>query len=175
MRLIFLDIDGVIATDHTYRLWRGDNCPHTFAGHLGLIDSSILASINAIAVKADAGIVVTSTWRDPAQNAGHSVDDILRAAGLTVPIIGHTPMLPKPEDMWSRLRHRGFEINAYVVANQLPLDSFIVFDDDIGATGAPKDSPVRHGSRVIFTPESTGCGPGHLRRARKLFNLPSTP
>lgn len=170
MRCVFLDIDGVIATDRTYKPWRKAKCPQTFEWHVRLIDAGILAGIDALAREAGAGIVVSSSWRETAYE-GRSVDDVLRTAGLTAPVLGHTPQLPKAADTWSQLRHRGFEISAYVAAHDLALSDFVVLDDDVGATGAPKDARVKHGSRVILTPESTGCSPRHLARARALFAL----
>ena len=171
MRLIFLDIDGVIATDRTYKAWRAAKCPDTFEAYVGLIDPNLVADINQFAIDVGAGIVVSSSWRHD-DVCPHPVDDVLRAAGFTVPIVDHTPVLGVPVEWRYKLKHRGYEINAYVVEHNLSLDSFVVFDDDMGATGCPIDTPIRHGSRVIFTPESTGVSPGHIRRARKLFGLP---
>lgn len=171
MRLIFLDIDGVIATDRTYKAWRAAKSPSTFDAYVGLLDPNLVADINQLAIDVGAGIVVSSSWRHD-DVCPYPVDDVLRAAGFTVPIVGHTPMMDPPAGFLLKSKHRGYEINAYVVANNLALDSFVVFDDDMGATGCPLNTPIRHGARVIFTPESTGVSAGHIRRARKLFGLP---
>lgn len=172
MRVIFLDIDGVVATDRTYKAWRKAKCPSTFEAHVALIDPALLALVDGLAQEVGAGIVVSSSWRIPSTVNDHPVDDLLQAAGLTVPILGHTPEVTPSTKLLERLKQRGHEINAYVVANGLAIEDLVVFDDDTGASASPAGSPVRHGSRVIFTPESVGINPNHVARARKLFGLP---
>jgi hypothetical protein len=171
MRHIFLDIDGVVATNATYSRWRKAGSPETFDAYVGLLDPALVAEVDRLAQEAGAGIVVSSSWREPSTQP-YLVEDVLRSAGITVPIVGRTPVLALPTSLRIRGNTRGYEINAYVVAYDLALEDFVVFDDDTGASASPPGSPVRHGSRVIFTPEATGIGKGHLRRARKLFGLP---
>lgn len=164
-KIIFLDIDGVVAPNWTYNVWRKAGCKSDFDSYVKLLDPALVALVNDFAVDIGASIVVSSSWRDPATVAGHSVDDVLRAAGITVPIVGHTPFTPV-----SLLGNRGSDINAYIVANGIDLRDVVVFDDDHSATRSPKDSPIRHGSRVIMTPDATGISARHIWRARRLFD-----
>lgn len=167
MRFLFLDIDGVVATNRTYKAWRALGCPKTFEGYVGLLDPALVSAVNQLAVEAGAAIVVSSDWRFVCP---YPVEDVLRRAGFTVPVVGRTPVLPLK--VW---RLRGHEINAYVVQHDLPLESIVVLDDDLGASESPRGSPVRHGSRVVFTPGNTGVETRHIQRARKMFGLPHGP
>lgn len=168
MRAIILDIDGVVNGNATYSRWRKAGAPNDFAGYVSLIEPDLLAMVDGLAQEVGAGIVVSSNWRHD-DTCPFPVDDVLRAAGLTVPIIGHTPKLASGPGLMAKLKLRGHEINAYVVGNGLALEDFVAFDDDVGASASPLGTPLRHGSRVIFTSGVVGIQPSHVVRARKLF------
>lgn len=173
MRTIFLDIDGVIATSRTYKVWRSMGEPKTFEGVVSLLDPTCVAIVDDLARDAGASIVVSSTWR-LSLTRPHPVADLLRAAGLSAPIVGYTPDLQGKcvfASYLDRYSLRGYEINAYIVANNLDVADIVVFDDDMGAGRSPTDSPKRHGARFIPTPETTGISIKHANRARKMFGL----
>ena len=166
MKLVFLAVDGVVAPNWTYNVWRKAGCKSDFDAYVKLLDPTLVTLVDDFAKDVGASVVVSSSWRDPDTVAGHAVDSVLRAAGITVPIVGHTPFTTK-----NVLVHRGYDINAYLVANGIDLRDIVVFDDDVSAVKSPKDSPIKHGGRVIMTPDATGINSKHILRARKLFNL----
>jgi hypothetical protein len=170
---IILDIDGVLATDSTYKVWRKAGESNDFDALVGLLDPGLVAMVDGLAREAGAAIVVSSNWRFH-DVCPHPVDDVLRAAGITVPIVGHTPVLGPPE--WrERPNQRGYEINAYIVAHGLALDQLVIFDDDVWATRTPIGSPVRHGGRVVLTAANVGILPRNIARARKMLGLVQVP
>ncbi|KXY51001.1 hypothetical protein AT268_31145 [Bacillus cereus] len=112
MKLIFLDIDGVM--NHSNYFVRSKHhmlqafCP------------TALANLKEILEKCDAKIVVSSTWRKLG-----SVKILKRAIfshyGLQKYVIGRTPEL--------RGEPRGAEIQAFMDNFKNPIDRFIIIDD----------------------------------------------
>lgn len=173
-RIVFLDIDGVVAPNWTYKVWRKNGCKKDFESYARLLDPALVKLVDDFATDVGASIVVSSSWRDADSVEGHSVDAVLRFSGLTVPIVGHTPTyVPRPIDRLALQcgAWRGYEINTYIVTHGLLLPDIVILDDDAGAVKSPPDSPVKHGGRVIMTPDATGISPRHIARARKLFGL----
>jgi len=156
MRYIFLDIDGVIATDATYVNWRRRGSPMDTAGWVSLIDPAKMKMVNDFGHEIRASVIVSSTWRVLHVDIG----GLLRQAGLTLPVVGQTG---------ADVGHRGLEINDYIVQQGLALTDFVIFDDDAKAPMSPAGACGKHGARVIRTPENTGLNTKLIDRARKLF------
>ena len=110
-RVIFLDIDGVLAP---IRHW----------DRYGDLDPACIRVLNEIVAHARADIVVSSTWR-----YGRSVDELqalLAAQGFTGRVIDTTPIgVPGAA--------RGDEIAAWLAAHVV--DGYVIIDDhlDMGA------------------------------------------
>ena len=110
-RVIFLDIDGVLAP---IRQW----------DRYGDLDPACIRVLNEIVTYADAEVVVSSTWR-----YGRSVDELqalLAAQGFTGRVIDTTP-IGAPGTA------RGDEIAAWLAAHVV--DGYVIIDDhlDVGA------------------------------------------
>lgn len=115
MRLIFLDIDGVL--NHGYDTTRGG--PDGF----DYCVASCVDALNTILQATDAKIVVSSSWR-----IVHSLEDlrrILRDWGVQGDVVGATSVDLEDEDGYPAARIA--EIRAYLDAH--PCTSFLVVDD----------------------------------------------
>ena len=115
MRIIFLDVDGVLNSINTKDRLRG------FIG----IDEKCVKYLKDIIDATDAKIVLSSTWR----LCRHGCEDELyqylekRLKEYNIEIMDWTPTSP--------VRYRGTEIQGWFKDNQdLDIESFIILDDD---------------------------------------------
>jgi len=112
-RVIFLDIDGVLAPIHHWDRY-------------GDLDPACVQVLNEIAAHGGADVVVSSTWR-----YGRSVADLqamLDSQGFTGRVIDKTPTGLRGAD-------RGEEIAAWLAEHAV--DGYVIIDDhlDMGALG----------------------------------------
>lgn len=123
MKIIFLDIDGVLN-------WRGSD--DRIDGFVGLDPENIARFNKIIDAHPDAKIVMSSSWRHISafQTTYKNFDELvalLHARGLRGEFIGHTPI-------FFSHRARGTEIRAWLNGeNNRPegaIDQFVVLDDD---------------------------------------------
>jgi hypothetical protein len=110
-RVIFLDIDGVLAP---IRRW----------DRYGDVDPACVEVLNGIVASARADIVVSSTWRH-----GKTVSELqvmLHAEGFTGSVVDKTPVLAPGAT-------RGEEIAAWLAEHAV--DGYVIIDDhaDLGA------------------------------------------
>ncbi len=108
VKIVFLDIDGVLATNRSYRVGS--------AGTLGAFDKAAVANLNSLIQLTGAGVVISSAWRtDPSLNMGR----VLRTGGVRCDIVGRTPVLGG----------RGFEIAAWLAGQPTGIERFAILDD----------------------------------------------
>jgi hypothetical protein len=148
MKIIFLDIDGVLNSGDYIR-W----CDGAFDDPLNQIDSSAVVKLNRITVATGAKIVVSSTWRlafrhqpDPLR----LLKNCLACYNITGEVIGMTGV----ED-----GGRKNEIQAWLDVNP-EVDKYIIIDDDV--IGA-------HSGHVIKTSFETGLQDSDVEVAIKLL------
>lgn len=121
MKVVFLDIDGVLNSHRTAVAFGG--YPHEVDGyHRAMFDEVSIALIRGIVKAAEAKVVLSSTWR-----LTHSCE--LVGAALEMPIIDRTPSL---------LGGRGKEIKAWL-DNHVEVTSYAIVDDD--SDMLPEQSP----------------------------------
>jgi|ERR1043166_5261826 hypothetical protein len=110
-RVIFLDIDGVLAPIHHWDRY-------------GDLDPACVGVLNEIAARGDADVVVSSTWRYGRTVA--QLQAMLDSQGFTGRVIDKTPT-----DL--RGAGRGEEIAAWLAEH--PVDGYVIIDDhlDMGA------------------------------------------
>ena len=138
MKIIFLDIDGVLN-------WRGSD--DRIDGFIGLDPENIARFNKIIDAHPDAKIVMSSSWRHISahQTTYKSFDELvalLHARGLRGEFIGHTPIHARGlrgefighTPIFFGHRGRGHEIRAWMDGeNNRPegtIDQFVVLDDD---------------------------------------------
>ena len=130
MRLIFLDIDGVLVpyplAHDAERVCQDilpdtDGCP-AFA-------PQCVSELNWICESSGATIVISSTWRQHIPSLG-TMRSVLGSQGVTATIVGMTPIAGGD---WDR-HDRGDEVAHYLAP--LDVESFVVLDDfDMGWDG----------------------------------------
>ena len=117
MKVVFLDIDGVL--NHYY--WYRERKDKSNVSHpLSEFDPKSVSYLNNITDTTGAKIIISSSWRfDP------EIINILRAAGVTGEIIGCTP------DLYNTYGSlcRGKEIDA-VSNKRTDIERYIILDDD---------------------------------------------
>lgn len=143
MRLLFLDIDGVLLpyNDKDYGRVCADLLPST--GGCPGFDPCCVAELNLICDTGRASIVVSSSWRWHIPDL-ELMRTVLREQGVNAPIIGMTPFAT---DAWER-SERGDEIRAFM--KPLEVERFVILDDaDMGFTGLREHWVKTHGARGI--------------------------
>lgn len=173
MRTVFLDIDGVVATDSSYRNAPCIRVPQAWGpaetvwtDPPGLLVPGLVRNVQVLCETAGASVVISSSWRTM-----HPISDItlwLQSAGLTAPIIGQTPRLfGVPANQPNA---RGLEIQQWVEANHLEPGDILVLEDkeDVRPYRARQVKTTSHGHRQGFTER-------HLRVALRLWGLGSNP
>lgn len=115
-RLVFLDIDGVIA-------------PYDAGDEL---DPACVARLNRVVSTAGASVVIISSWREVLPLAG--IEAALRASGFTGRIAGATPVLASAT--------RSAEVVTYLRSFPAP-DGYVILDDVGPYEGALARSAVR--------------------------------
>lgn len=157
MKIIFLDIDGVV------------NCSDTkerFHGLIG-VESEKIKLVKQIVDATGAKLVLSSTWRmgwfyegqsgwESGTEEWHYLRDAFAAQGLY--FLDYTPP--------HKNRHRGTEIQMWLdsAGEEWDVDSYVVIDDDMF------DIRDMHKGHMVKT--SFGCGlqPGAVEMAIKILN-----
>lgn len=152
MRVVALDIDGVLATASSYRRagFGVDSAPWT------VLRRDLAAQVQALCSAADASVVVSSAWRllFPLDELAGWLADV----GLTAPVLGATPHLPG--------RPRGAEIASWCLDRGIGDQDLVVLEDE-------EDVRPYRGRWVQthFGGPDQGFTAGHLRRALRLWGL----
>ena len=109
MKVIFLDIDGVLVNRRSFFIRRDD---------LPTADAGCVEALNNIIRATGARIVISSTWRLEA--SADELGRILHQWGVDADVMGVTPVVDnvKPD-----------EIKAWIRAHPELLETFIIIDD----------------------------------------------
>ena len=123
-KIIFLDVDGVLATPkaiHEYAQAHNGHCPPGSAQ----IDPKCCAVLNQIVSKLDALCVISSTWRLVDSDLAQLIRFL---SHFTIPIIGVTPMITICDG--GKSLGRQMEIMTYMHDRNIHPDNVLVIDDD---------------------------------------------
>lgn len=113
MRVIFLDVDGVLNNRYSMSL----------GGGLYNVDPRCVEALNKICTEANAVCVLSSTWR-----LGWPIlafQQFMEENGFTGKVVDKTPVMRDEE--------RGAEIAAYITQcneHGYPIESWVILDDD---------------------------------------------
>lgn len=127
MKIIFLDIDGVLNCNDTYTNAEFREYPYNH------FDPKLVGNLNNITQATGANIVISSSWR--INRTFRELREILVKAGVTGKIIGQTERLHFSN--WSHSVPRGCEIlhwmetNKGILGNLLQWRDYVILDDDI--------------------------------------------
>ncbi|GAV11738.1 HAD domain-containing protein [Paenibacillus sp. NAIST15-1] len=124
MKIIFLDIDGVINTDRAIMIQRNHNSEEF------VFDQKAMKHLKEIVTETNAYFVISSTWRvhyGTSNLLWNSLIRNLNQYGLEERIIGITPIL----DQDLRTSNRWKEIQNWLTENQnKEIESFVILDDE---------------------------------------------
>lgn len=153
--IVYLDFDGVIATDASYARAQAEGRydGKSFPAQIeppDVFDRECVARVNELCVYADASIVISSAWG--AWWGLPQLQALLASMGLTAPVIGITP-----RKMSST---RVMEIRWDMAARKVALGDVIILEDawDMGEL-----TP-----RTVRTQEETGFNEAALAAAKAL-------
>ena len=156
MRVLFLDIDGVLNN------YDSPSHPET----LRAIDPVNTAQLNAFcAARPDVELVLSSTWRE--YYSKEQVTAYMRAGGYTGrELFAVTPFrIGDPRGIGSG--DRGVEIQEWLDAHPECTEYAIIDDSHVWTI------PEKHPGRLVLTDDATGMTAEHV--AKLLTKLPPTP
>lgn len=128
MRVLFLDVDGVLNSHRT--ILTTGNCahPHNYAERREMFDWTAIKLLQGLCAAGDLKVVLSSAWR-----LGMTPADLARFGEfLGLPIIDLTP------DSWDPHQRRGHEIKAWL-DNHVECIHYAIVDDD--ADMLPEQKP----------------------------------
>ena len=131
MKIIFLDIDGVLNSDvycesELYKqatVGMSDAKIMLVAHHLHL-DPDALALLNDLVTRSGAVVVMSSTWR--IKYSPEEVTEMMKGRGSNFTVTASTPNLQR---RMSEYFSRGHEISAYLNSLKEKPESFVILDD----------------------------------------------
>lgn len=163
MKIIFLDIDGVLNHSSFYKNLSPDKEDKPYP--LSEIDPVCVMYLNDICAQSGAKVVVSSTWRH-GRTIGE-LQNILNKCGFRGEIIDVTPCL----DKHGRWVQRGNEIWEWIQNNEFLLkyecyfsyNTYVILDDDI-------DMLYRQKNNFIHVNSLIGLTPGNVTEALRMLN-----
>lgn len=173
MKIIFLDIDGVLNSEKWYKERFDKKLYPNLEGYpLCEFDPLTIEQLNLLTDKTNAKIVISSTWR-----MGRTIDELKKLfeeVGIKGEIIGITPHLTFSDGHGV---DRGNEIKRWIDLNcirwwdkifdekekNITLESYVILDDDPDMLLEQKDNFVRTSWR-------DGLTALHTRKAIKILN-----
>lgn len=129
MKVIFLDIDGVLNSED-YAIYRYYG--HKVDEEHAFIDKRAIIFLNYILKETDAELVLSSSWR-----GSDTTNQVLKDNGLSKDLFDSTPYLDS--------RFRGDEIQKWIddyESNNPKLESYVIIDDDTDMRPEQKENFV---------------------------------
>jgi hypothetical protein len=125
-RLVFLDFDGVVMTSASYE--RAGNVRHLPQREQAIarLDHDLVANLSVLCERAEAAIVLSTSWRGTSDEDRAGLEGALWTRGLStaIPVVGQTPRSPGG--------YRGDEIAAWLDKHRpgWTHEDVVVLDDD---------------------------------------------
>lgn len=123
MKVIFLDIDGVLNHEQFYikRAESAKTGTNEFQSYpLSQFDPESVANLNYITEQTGAKLIISSSWRFDSD-----IKDIFKKVGITAPVYGITPSLREKYGYLCR----GKEIDLYL-SRHPEITRYVILDDD---------------------------------------------
>lgn len=165
MKVIFLDVDGVLQADDDFG---GKNKPNPYVGGFRGISKAKVKQLKRIVDATDAKIVLVSTWK-------HEYMDYLRTKDnqfgkyLVNKLSAEHLHIYETTYMYDRTRggmYRGFEIRSWLNDTKENIESWIVIDDEIFYDYA-ENKILSH---LVHTDEKTGLTSELADKAIEILN-----
>lgn len=123
MKIVFLDIDGVLNSDDWYKSGEAKKAyEKTKIVSDYHFDPKAWKLVEKLLIETSAKIVLTSSWRNFTLEATLKDFTGTNFEVLNKYIVGITPR--------SRLRHRGKEIETFIKNTDIKIDGYVIIDDD---------------------------------------------
>lgn len=169
MTTVFLDIDGVLATDASYARWE------KLKGYLGLknesfdklplavlsvlFDPECLFLVRLLITATQAQVIVSSSWRELLPEA--RLRELLAVHRIIV--AGVTPVrhVPFKYNDAKLVQHRGAEVHEVIVQRRLDPKSCVILED--------AEDVFPYNARRVQSSEKYGFERSHLKRALVLL------
>lgn len=149
MRVVFLDLDGVLNTREYVRL-AGWAPPLGSERDLHILDPVAVERLNGVLEATAASVVITSSWRATYEEP--SLRSLLVRRGFRGQIAGVTPQLPG--------RRRSAEIDLWLADHAV--EAFAIVDDD-------PEAGAEHPSRFVQTTFEEGLVESHAEQLVRLL------
>ena len=162
MKIIFLDIDGVInsAFEWVPMSERGSYPINTALWDVHDLTPKYIGRLNEIVDATGAKVVISSSWR--IQYKHTELAKMLKTQGFTGEVIGETPIFSRTPD--GVAQDRGDEIKFWINTHD-DIDSFVILDD------TDFDGIVDYFyPQFVHIKKSTGLLPKHVEQAIKILN-----
>jgi hypothetical protein len=127
MKVIFLDIDGVLVTGDYWKQLELENKTARDEDHHHLFSPSCVANLEKLIEETDAKIIVSSTWRWLGED---KLIEIFKRRGVTGDIIGITSLERMKENGIYSGESRGRQIQEYIEENKDDIENYVIIDDD---------------------------------------------
>lgn len=134
MKIIFLDIDGVLNNEVWYKSERFRHGQSKEEYDLSQFDPRCVELLNSLIADTQAKIVVSSSWR-----LGRTVDelkDLFQRVGILGEVIDKTPQLFFAIKGYDKSVPRGCEIKAWlennksIIGSKMSKVNYVILDDD---------------------------------------------
>lgn len=123
MKIVFLDIDGVLNSDYWYKSGEAKKAyEKTNIVSDYHFDQNAWKLVEKLIIETGAKIVLTSSWRNFTLEATLKDFTGTNFEVLNKYIVGITPR--------SQLRHRGKEIETFIKNTDIKIDGYVIIDDD---------------------------------------------
>jgi hypothetical protein len=157
MNVIFLDIDGVLNSDHHYRTRKK---PTTKEEHPYCeIDLKSLNILNEVVKLTDSKVVVSSTWRR--KNTLERLREIFTFVGSKFEIFDVTPIKGNMNRRYGEVI-RGYEINEWL-SNHPDVKNYVILDDD-------QDFLEEQQPHFIHIRDYNGLNNTHIEKIKNILN-----
>lgn len=130
MKLIFLDIDGVLVNRESFRLPR-TKCAGLKTSTANTAHPNCVEVLNHVIAETDARVVISSVWR---MHGLTTMRELFTSWGVSATIVGLTPDLRKSNPEWADVE-RGEEIQQWLNTVRIPVERFVIIDDDADMNG----------------------------------------
>ena len=170
MKVIFLDIDGVLNTSNTFKEIYFE---YKKTGERRIaIDEFRLKILKEIIDLKQAKIVLSSTWRSCLKKENDSIIAIDSRGEDLINIFSKYGLEIYDITPFDENRHRGNEISLWLNQND-DIDTFVILDDDIHDLQKFKDKGLIYIKNDCqdFSVYSNGLCESHIEEALKFLNL----